>query len=67
MSWARIRSWHLVDREAGSGAGGTGFYLNLKTICGKLASIPSGEVTLAHPPEDERTCERCFQIREGRA
>jgi hypothetical protein len=66
MSWLQIRSWHLVDYPPGSTAGGHGWELNFKTLCGRLASLPSGEETLAQPPEEERTCERCFQVREVR-
>ena len=65
MSWARIRSWHLTHLTY-SPPGGASFdwVVRVRTLCGRLVELRSP--TLAKPPEDERTCERCFQIREGR-
>jgi hypothetical protein len=60
VSWARIRSWHLTKLPAGTHEV-SGW--QVRTLCDRLAK--AGSLTVEHPPEDERTCERCFQIREG--
>lgn len=54
--WTRIKSWHLTDEVVDPAY--------VRTLCGlrwdeTLARDPE-------PPADQKTCERCFQIREGR-
>ena len=65
MSWARYSatgSWHLTYLFPGVTVTGN---VKVRTLCGRLEAV--GSPTVAQPPEDERTCERCFQLREVRA
>lgn len=58
--WAKSRSWHLTpevlpaQRSPGK----------IKALCGKY--VPDNQARLTEPDPEDRTCERCFQIREGR-
>jgi len=51
MIWVKIRSWHLRP------------LLQARTLCGRVPVFNAEQG--AEPPADAKTCERCFQIREG--
>lgn len=55
MGWVRIRSWHLVRTFTRGG--------QILTYCGRRVA---GDMTTAEElPEGDKSCERCFQLREA--
>jgi hypothetical protein len=57
--WLRIRSWHVFDRWS------TVDSAVAITMCGLRKWLADGTLN-AEPDLDEKTCERCFRIRESR-
>jgi hypothetical protein len=56
--WFRIRSWHIFDvwSEVDEHTA--------ISLCGRRKYVVDGTLN-AEPGPEEKTCERCFQIREA--
>lgn len=53
--WVRIRSWHIQSGLVSRGG-------LIHTLCGRWA--PQHALSAAALPPGEKSCEKCFQLRE---
>lgn len=63
--WVKLRSWHLTAEVRQTITDRPSTMDPYVTLCGRLG--PIGVPPASEPDPGERTCERCFQIREADA